>query len=141
MTRTENIVTFRRPDAKALNIEIIRHTPGQTNRHKPQGRHRHNFHAILFIQAGGGRQEIDLDIFSLAPQQVVIIPKGAIHQELESLNIVGYEILFTDEFFSDAQRQLLVGFLQHAIALRKLQVQVPTQEMSTLNHYFELLFQ
>ncbi len=114
------IVPFHRPDGKKHNIEIIKYRSGDDARDKLAERHRHDFYTILFIQQGSSRQEIDFEQFHIEQNQIVIIPKGAVHWEKKVKDLIGYVILFKDDFFSDLQRELLNSFLQCAVAARKL---------------------
>ena len=134
-------VDFQRPDGKTLQIEIIRYERGDKARDKFEGRHRHLFHSIFFIQEGYSQQEIDFENYLLQANQVMLIPQGAIHWETKMQDFVGYVILFKADFFSDVQKRLLNGFMQYAIARRKLLINVVPQEMQQLAYYFQLLFQ
>jgi len=133
------MVEFQRPDGRNLNIEIIQYQSDDFVRHKKQEIHRHNFHSIFFIQSGYSVQEIDFEHYEIHAHQMVIIPKGSTHWEQEAKNIKGYAILFTDEFFSEVQKELLNGFLQYAIALRKLILPIPSEQIKNIEYYFELL--
>ena len=133
-------ILFKRPDGKKLKIEIIRLHVDALQREKIEERHRHDFHSILFIQSGGSVQEVDFNHFEVKANQVLVIPKGAVHSEAHLEGKVGYEVLFKDEFFSNAQKVLLDGFLQYAVALRKLLIEVPAKQVGHLVNYFELLY-
>jgi AraC-like DNA-binding protein len=133
------MVEFQRPDGKNLNIEVIQYQSDNFVRQKREEIHRHNFHSIFYIQNGYSVQEIDFEHYEINAHQIVIIPKGATHWEQEAKNIKGYAILFTDDFFSIVQKELLNGFLQYAIALRKLILPVPNEQVKNIEYYFELL--
>ena len=135
------MIEFKRPDDKNLSIEIIKFQSDEVNREKIEQIHRHNFHSIFFIQSGYSQQEIDFETYEIQANQVIIIPKGATHREQVTENIEGYAILFTDDFFSVIQKELLNGFLQYAIAKRKLLIQVPIEQLKNIEYYFELLNQ
>lgn len=132
-------VQFHRPDGKKLNIEIIKYTPKDVSRNKTPDRHRHDFHSIFFILEGKSTQEIDFQEYELTKNQVMLIPQGAIHWEKKIKGLSGYTILFKDDFFSNAQKQLLLGLLQYALALRKLLIPIKEKDLSIIKSYFELL--
>ena len=132
-------VEFERPDGKKLKIEIIRYQPNDLTRNRTPDRHRHNFHAIFFILEGKSVQEIDFESYDLSKNQIMIIPKGSVHWEKELIDLEGYVILFKEDFFSKVQEELLNGFLQYAIALRKLLIPISGMEVETLKLYLTLL--
>ena len=134
-------VEFHRPDGKKINIEIIKYQCNDPSRNATPDRHRHEFHSIFFILGGSTVQEIDFDEYQIGQNQIMVIPKGAIHWEKTNHHVSGFVILFTDDFFSEVQRQLLNGFLQYAIASRKLLIPVQLEKVEQLQYYFELLFQ
>ncbi|NRB52584.1 MAG: helix-turn-helix domain-containing protein [Saprospiraceae bacterium] len=135
------LVEFKRPDGKGLNIEIIKYQTDDRSRTTSSDRHRHEFHSIFFIQSGESIQEIDFQEFAIAANQVMIIPKGSVHWEKEQRGLSGYVILFNEDFFSEIQSQLLNGFLQYAIALRKLLIPVDSSMAGNIEAYFKLLDQ
>lgn len=134
-------VEFTRPDGKQLNIEIIKYKAGDISRNKTPDRHRHNFHSIFFIQKGSSVQEIDFSEYNISENQIMIIPKGAVHWEIENKDLSGYVILFKDEFFSDVQIQLLLGFLKYATAARKLLISISQNQLKNIASYFQLLYE
>ena len=134
-------VQFHRPDGKKLNIEIIRYSPEDLSRNKTPDRHRHAFHSVFFIIKGESRQEIDFQDYELTQNQVMLIPKGAIHWEKEIKGLSGYTILFKDDFFSTPQQQLLYGLLQYAVALGKLLIPINKEDLAAVKLYFELLME
>ena len=70
----------------------------------------------------------------------MLIPTGSVHWEKETKNLSGYTILFTDEFFSKPQQQLLDALTQYAVALGKLLIPIEAKETEVLKTYFELLY-
>ncbi|MEM6800491.1 MAG: AraC family transcriptional regulator [Bacteroidota bacterium] len=134
-------VEFYRPDGRGLQIEIIKYRSDDSLRNKMPERHRHNFHSIFFIQEGYSEQEVDFESYSIHENQVMIIPKGAVHWEKKVQNLAGYTILFTDDFFSIPQKRLLDGFLQYTVALRKLLIPLDENTLKPISLYFELLEQ
>lgn len=135
------MIEFQRPDGKNLNIEIIQYQSDDAQREKMHQIHRHDFHSIFFIQKGFSKQEIDFEKYEIQANQIIIIPKGSTHWEQENKAVEGYTILFTDDFFSDIQKELLNGFLQYAIALRKLLIPISDEQIQNIEYYFELLNQ
>ncbi|MEM9548805.1 MAG: AraC family ligand binding domain-containing protein, partial [Bacteroidota bacterium] len=132
-------VQFNRPDGKKLNIEIIHYRPKDSSRNKTPDRHRHDFHSIFLILEGKSVQEIDFQHYELTKNQIMLIPKGAIHWEKEIKGLLGYTILFKDDFFSNHQKELLYGLLQYAVALRKLLITISEKDVTVIKLYFELL--
>jgi len=134
-------VEFERPDGSPLKIEIIKYHPEDLSRNRTPDRHRHNFYSIFFILSGKSVQEIDFQDYEIEQNQIMLIPKGAVHWEKEMVNLSGYIILFKAEFFSNPQKELLDGLLQYAVALRKLLIPIPEGELKNLTYYFQLLFE
>jgi len=134
-------VQFKRPDGKKMNIEIIKYHPNDLSRNKTPNRHRHDFHSIFLVLGGSSFQEIDFVDYELTKNQIMLIPKGAIHWEKEIKGLYGYTILFNDEFFSGPQNELLHGLLHYAIALRKLLIPLDEVETNQIELYLQLLLQ
>ncbi|MCI4669048.1 MAG: helix-turn-helix transcriptional regulator [Bacteroidia bacterium] len=132
-------VEFHRSDGKKLNIEIIKYKPEDLPRNKTPNRHRHDFHAIFFIQEGTSLQEIDFEDYHITSNQVMLIPEGAVHWEKEIIHMSGYTILFKNDFFSNAQKRLLDGLMDYAVALRKLLIDMKPEVANQIIPYFELL--
>ena len=134
-------VGFKRPDGNPIQIEIIRLEAGEGSRDRHEERHRHDFHSILYIDRGQSEQEIDFEEYSIGPNQVAVIPTKSIHWEKKRTPLKGFVIVFKDEFFSLVQKELLNGFLQYAIATRKLVIPVPPAGKDNLLRYFQLLYE
>ncbi len=134
-------VEFKRPDGKALQMEVIKYNAHEPSRNKTPDRHRHNFHSIFFIQEGISEQEVDFEAYALQANQIMLIPQDAVHWEKETHHLKGYVVLFKAEFFSFAQKVLLDGLMQYAVAMRKLLLTIPTDRRSNIEMYFELLYQ
>ena len=73
------LIEFYRPDGKKLNIEIIKYQPDDLSRNKTPDRHRHNFQSLFFILEGKSVQEINFQDYEIEANQIMLIPKGAIH--------------------------------------------------------------
>lgn len=69
---------------------------------------------------GTVRQEIDFDNYSIQKNQLVFIPKGAIHCETESENVEGYILLFKNDFFAKPMLEMIEAFTKYAIYQQKL---------------------
>lgn len=132
-------IVFERPDGKKLNIEIIKYDFDPHSRNTSVDRHRHDFHSIFFVLKGNSQQELDFKSYDLAANQIMIIPKGAVHWEKTYEPMAAYVILFKEAFFSDVQLLLLNSFFQYAIASGKLLIDVPSKQIENLKRYFQLL--
>lgn len=132
--------SFQRPDGRDLNLEVIRCDPQDLSRNRTPDRHWHAFHSIFFFQEGNGVQEVDFESFEIAGPDVLIIPEGGIHWEQEFSGVRGYVVLFTSDFFSEVQQQLLDSFLQVAVALRKLHISLTPAQADSIAAYCELLY-
>ena len=108
-------IDFIRPDGQSLNIEIIKYQPADLTRNRTPDRHWHNFPSIFFISEGTSTQEVDFDDFILEKQHIMLIPKDSVHWEKAHRGVMGYTILFTDDFFSSHQNLLLQGLMHYAI--------------------------
>lgn len=114
------IVKFNRPDRRQLNFEIIKVLPQNVERNVTPDRHRHEFYYIFFVLDGISTQEIDFDRYDIHKNQMVFIPKGAIHWEIESKYLESYVILFKDDFLAKPMMDMINGFVKYAIFQRKL---------------------
>ncbi len=132
---------FKRPEHKKLNIEIISYSTDDVFFPIGTERSRCDFHTLFFVQTGNGQLEIDFEDYTIGENQMVIIPRGTVQWAKHTDSITGYAILFNDDFFAEVQKQLLNGFLQYAIALRKLRIPIEQDQIATISYYFELLKQ
>ena len=64
--------------------------------------HRHNFHEIIFVDAGHGRHTIDGQPADLTPSSVALIAKGQVHRFEYSSGLSLYLLRFTDDFLPAA---------------------------------------
>ena len=133
-------VSFKRPDGKTLNIEIIKYTNEGEMRGYGTGLHRHDFHSILYVQGGETVQEVDFLEYKLRANQLLVIPKGCIHCEKTIQGIQGYVVLFKDDFFSNIQKELLNGLLHYVMSTENFMLEIDLQNQAMLQNYFELLF-
>jgi AraC family transcriptional activator of pobA len=125
------IVKFNRPDGRQINFEIIKVLPQNVSRNVTPDRHRHEFYSIFFVLNGISTQEIDFDKYDIHKNQIVFIPKGSIHWEIESKNLESYILLFKDEFLPKPMMDMINGFIKYAIFQRKLVLdlsEIQTQE-------------
>lgn len=113
-------VKFQRPDQRNLNFEIIKVKPQNTNRNITPDRHRHEFYSIFFVLNGTSTQEIDFEKYCITQRQIVFIPKGAIHWEIESHNLECYIMLFKDDFLAKPMMNMINSFVKYVIFQRKL---------------------
>jgi len=134
----ENI-SFRRPDAKHLKIEILRYST--FNKRHTRSRHRHQFHSIFLITEGRSYQEIDFKDYVLEANQLIWIPQGAGHWEKRTEHLDGFIIQVTDDFFSPRQQAFIKGFMLHATILGKLIIKLTIQQKREFMLMFELLLQ
>jgi len=131
-------VPFVRADGRPLKLEVIR-SRESIARNRPAERHRHAFHSILFVREGRAIQEVDFTSYEVHSGTVLILPKGAGHREPQRDQFDGWEIIFTEDFFSQVQLELLQAFMHYAIARRKLLITVPASALEALSHYFKLI--
>jgi AraC family transcriptional regulator, transcriptional activator of pobA len=113
-------IKFQRPDNRNLNFEIIKVKPQNINRNTTPDRHRHEFYSIFFVLDGTSTQEIDFEKYNITRRQIVFIPKGAIHWEIESRNLECYIMLFKDDFLAKPMMNMINSFVKYVIFQRKL---------------------
>ena len=134
------VIKFQRQDGKALKIEIYRTGTSSNRGFKTLDRHRKNFHLIHFVENGSCIHEVDFDSYPLEMNQLLFIPKGAIHLERNHHYLKGFYIAFTNDFFSPPQQILLNGLIQYAIVSKKLLVKLTNDQAQHLKTYIELLY-
>lgn len=108
--QSKNIQTlqFRLPDEKRISFKII--SLLNLDREIPPSIHRHNFYEIVIITKGETKQVVDFKTYNVAEKEVLIIPKGSIHQGSFKEKLEGHIVLFTPEFFTKEQGDLLAHF-------------------------------
>lgn len=114
------LIKFDRPDGRQLNFEIIKVKPQDVTRNVTPDRHRHEFYSIFFVLSGISTQEIDFKRYDIHKNQILFIPKGSIHWEIETKNLESYILLFKDDFFAKPMMNMINGFVKYAIFQRKI---------------------
>ncbi|MEI9955615.1 MAG: AraC family transcriptional regulator [Ferruginibacter sp.] len=98
-------LAFHRPDDTKLLFEIIDLSrPGNKI---PATPHRHDFYEIAVILKGKTTQLVDFKTYKANSKEVLIIPKGSIHQGAFKEKLEGFLILFTSDFFTKEQYDFL----------------------------------
>ncbi len=105
----------------------------------PHAHSRHPFHLIVHQTAGTSRHEVDFTAYTVAKNEFIVIPQGSTHRLTDTSEAAGTVVLFPESFFSDVQKQLLYGFMQYAIAARKLHLPVPDESRRIIATYLDLL--
>ena len=87
--------------------------------HESEPAHRHNFHLLMWFQAGRGRHRIDQGTVEIAPQTLCLIPRGWIHRFESTDNLAGFVVAWSaDVFQSDHDYpQALLQTAHEALAL------------------------
>ena len=98
------------------------------------------YHSIIFATKGASVFSIDLKEYELKGNQILIVPQGAIWQKGETDQLHGYEIRFSNDFFSHVQALLLNGLFLKLVLERQLSISVVEAEKKTLALYFQLLY-
>lgn len=134
------LIKFERPDGQKINFEIIKVLPQNVERNVTADRHRHEFYSVFFVLGGVSTQEIDFSKYNIQKNQLVFIPKGAIHWEIESKNLESYILLFKDDFLAKPMMEMVNGFVKYAIIQRKLILdltEIQSQEFRKLAEVIE----
>ena len=76
------LVGFKRQDNRKINFELLRATNRATQRSFHE-HHRHAYHSLILVTSGTSEQEIDFERYILNKGQLVFIPNGAVHREIE----------------------------------------------------------
>lgn len=82
--------------------------------HKPWELHRVNFYAIILITKGSGRHTIDFQDHQYKKGTVITIRKDQLHRFHRNKSVMGFLMLFMDEF--------LLSYLEQLEALKTLQL-------------------
>ncbi len=70
--------------------------------------HRHTFHEIVHVTAGTGTHVVDLVGAELRPPHLCVIAPGQVHHWVDTRDLAGHVVLFTEDFLLDpADRTLL----------------------------------
>ncbi|WP_184691207.1 AraC family transcriptional regulator [Saccharothrix tamanrassetensis] len=71
--------------------------------------HRHTFHEIVYVTGGTGTHVVDLARWELRPPHLCVIAPGQVHHWVDTRDLEGFVVLFTDDFLIDhpADRELL----------------------------------
>ena len=106
-SKTQNVETlkFKRPDDGKLLFEII--DLSKPDREIAATPHRHDFYEIVIIFKGETKQLVDFKSYLVSNKEVLIVPKGSIHQGSFKEKLNGFILLFTPDFFSKEQCEFL----------------------------------
>jgi AraC family transcriptional regulator, transcriptional activator of pobA len=122
------LIKFKRPDGRKINFEIVKLPPQDLKPHEAIARHRHEYYSILFVINGTSKQEIDFDEYTIKKSQLVFIPKGGIHRDIESKKFESYMLLFKDDFLAKNMMEMVNSFVRYAIFQRKLVLDLTTSQ-------------
>lgn len=114
------LVKFKRPDGRKINFEIVKPSPQNLTSKTAIERHRHEYYSIFLVLNGTSKQEIDFEEYTIKKHQLIFIPKGAIHRDIESENFETYTLLFKDDFLAKNMMEMVNGFVKYAIFQGKL---------------------
>ncbi len=87
---TVNFAIFRMKDYPSERMAQMSHAP-----------HRHNYYTALLIEKGNGHHLIDFNIHDIENYQIHFVSPGQVHNIVSSGEMVGYTILFSNQFLSD----------------------------------------
>jgi len=69
--------------------------------------HRHNFYEVFWITGGSGRDIIDFEPYPILENTLYFITPGQVHSWSVECAIIGYALLFTEEFLPTRAMELL----------------------------------
>jgi AraC family transcriptional regulator, transcriptional activator of pobA len=92
-------VALRRDDLSSFHLRRLRSFtyPGRGDR-RSEAVHRHDFHELIWIESGAGRQNIDGVVCRIRGHTVYVIARGQAHQFIEARNVTGLVVRFTEDF-------------------------------------------
>ncbi|OAQ43491.1 hypothetical protein A5893_17280 [Pedobacter psychrophilus] len=136
---SKNIQTlqFKLPDEKRILFEII--SLSNLDREIPPSIHRHNFYEIVIITKGETKQIVDFKTYNVTEKEVLIIPKGSIHQGSFKEKLEGYIVLFTPEFLTKEQGDLLAHFEIFNASINTNLLTFDNEEWNDVLQFFTLL--
>jgi AraC family transcriptional activator of pobA len=100
--------------------------------------HRHSYYEIFIFEKGGGKHQIDFDVFDVHDLSVHVVSPGQVHMLQRELNSYGHVILFSREFYelnSTFNHQLQhLPFLNNNTSVPI--IQIPPNEKDLFKNYF-----
>jgi AraC family transcriptional regulator, transcriptional activator of pobA len=136
-----DIVKYKRPDGRNLNFQIKKNDSQNLKRKDKPNRHRHEFYTIFFIIDGNGKQEIDFNEYNIQKNQIVFVPREAMHWEIESQNLESYTIFFKEDFLAKPMMEMIDSFVKYAIFQRKLVIDLSDVQKNEFLKLAELMVQ
>lgn len=100
------VLEFKSHDGKNNGFELIEILNSKFP-NSPTTHHRHNFFEILIIENKSTNHNIDFKTYTVARDEILIIPKNSVHKTTEKDNYKGKWILFTDTFFNLQQSKTI----------------------------------
>jgi len=144
MTRSKRIrhIALSADDSLQLQVRQLRlRDYPKDHSGVPERAHRHQFHELIWISKGRGRQEIDGVEMQIKPRTMYVIAAGQVHRFVRGANLVGTIIRFADEFLPatpshDASR-IKQGLLNDPN--RRLQIHVAASQIGAIEQLLELM--
>jgi len=90
----------------------------------PEPPHRHNFHELIWVCDGSGRHAIDGRVQEIRAGTFYLIAQGRVHQFLESEDLDGFVVNFTDDQLPPADGGEALGgaLFNNVTAIREVRV-------------------
>lgn len=135
------LVKFKRPDGRKINFELLKIIPQSSPRQVAMERHRHEYFSCFLVLEGTSKQEIDFEAYQIKKHHLVFIPKGAIHWDIETNKLEGYQLLFKDDFLAKSMLEMVNGFVKYAIFQHKLVLTLSSKQTREFIKLAELIEQ
>jgi len=101
--------------------------------------HRHEFHEIIFIFKGNDIHSVDFNEYLLNERDVLIIPKGSIHDFIPSDKSHGWKLIFDDSFFNDVQQMLFKDFQIFIPFYGRKSIRISTDDLHIMEYSIEII--
>jgi AraC family transcriptional regulator, transcriptional activator of pobA len=103
----------------------------------PRSPHRHDYHELIWIRAGGGEQVLDGEAVPVRPGTVTVVGRGQVHVFRRAAAVQGAVLRFADELLLGAGGRIAGGWL---VAGRGgLTIAVPPGDRPALAAQFDAL--
>jgi len=91
------MLTVDRLSDAADPVQVVRLDGFTTGGPATREPHRHDYHELIWVRSGAGRQVIDGDAVPVRPATVTLIGRGQVHVFEEALGVAGAAVRFGDE--------------------------------------------
>lgn len=101
--------------------------------------HRHVFHELIWLKEGPDFHTVDFENYKLKTNQVLFIPQNSIHDYRPNPKAVGWKLIFTENFFTSIQFDIIKDFFLFIPCLGNKVIQMNKEESDIIDSSIKLV--